>query len=375
MKNRMKHIIEYPMVVIFAIACIGMLAGYIMLPQHEFSDMENRYLQLRPKMTLSSLADGSFMDSFETYSNEQIPLRSFLVKCKAAIVYLTGSSENDGIAKGRQGYLFDKVTSTNNQMHKNIVAIKNFAGSTDRDVYIAGAPTSTWVNADKLPKGMPVLDEESCSNDLTTALQDVPNAHFIYLYDKLHGHRDEQLYYRTDHHWTTRGAGYAYEKIADEMGLKWQDITQYEKHEAGDFRGTHYAKYKGIGVVPDTIEYYDVPIDELALEKRTVHNLYDTEKLEGYDKYAMFMYGNDPKYEVRADKGLGRDLIVLKDSYANCLIPYLVMNYDSITVMDLRYFGGSVGEVLESKPDADILLMYNWTFINDDNHFYKLVDK
>lgn len=375
MRKRIKQIIEYPIVVIFAAACLGMLAGYIVLPQHEFSDMENRYLQLRPKMTVSSLADGSFMDSFETYSNEQIPGRSFLVKCKAAFVYLTGSSENDGIAKGEQDYLFDKVTAVNDRMQMNISSIKNFCAATDRDVYIAIAPTSTWINAEKLPKGMPVLDETSCSDDLTLALKDVPNAHIIDLYDKLYSHRDEHLYYRTDHHWTTRGAGYAYEKIADEMGLSWQDITRYERHEAGDFRGTHYAKYKGIGVLPDTIEYYDVPIDELALEKQTVSSLYDTEKLAGYDKYAMFMYGNDPKYEVRADKGCGRNLIVLKDSYANCLIPYLVMNYDSITVMDLRYFGGKVSEELAAKPDADVLLMYNWTFVNDDNHFYKLVDK
>ena len=57
------------------------------------------------------------------------------------------------------------------------------------------------------------------------------------------------------------------------------------------------------------------------------------------------------------------------------MIPYLVMNYDNITVMDLRYFGGSVSEEIAKDPQADILLMYNWSFVNDDNHFYKLADK
>ena len=157
------------------------------------------------------------------------------------------------------------------------------------------------------------------------------------------------------------------------MGLEAQDITRYEKHEADDFRGTHYAKYKGMFVRPDTIEYYDVPIDELVFEDRCEYDLVDKEKLKGFDKYGAFMYGNDGRYEVLADKGAGRDLIVLKDSYANCLIPYLVMNYDKITVIDLRYFGGSVSDELAADPGADVLLMYNWTFINDDNHFYKLV--
>ena len=373
MKDRLKSIIEYPLVAIFFVIVFVMLIGYIVIPDNDFSQMENRYLQKRPHVTVSGLLDGSFMESFETYTNEQIPLRTMFVKMKATFVWFTGSSENDGIAKGSDGYLFDKVTAVSDQAGRNISAIKNFAKETGREMYIAVAPTSVWINAAKVPKGMPVLDEVTCSNELTLALKDIPNAHMIYLYDTLEAHKDEQLYYRTDHHWTTRGAGYAYEKIAADMGLTAEDITKYEKHEADDFYGTHYAKYKGLFVRPDTIEYYDVPIDELKLQDKSVSNLMDTDKLKGYDKYAAFMYGNDGRYEVVAEKDTGRRLILLKDSYANCLIPYLVMNYDKITVMDLRYFGGSVLNELEEDPDADVLLMYNWTFVNDDNHFYKLV--
>ena len=362
------------MIVIFAAVCLCMLAGYIVLPQNDFSDMENRYLQKRPAVTLSTLADGSFMDSFETYTNEQIPLRNLFVKCKAVCMWASLASENDGIAKGRDGYLFDKVLGTDDRFSKNVKSISSFAASADRDVYIAVAPTSVWINAGRLPKGMPVLDEASCTGVLTAELSDEKNAHMIDLYDELCGHPDEQLYYRTDHHWTTDGAGYAYKKIASSMGFIPQDITRYEKHVADDFYGTHYAKYKGLFVEPDSIEYYDVPIDRLELEKRTVDGLMDESKLNGYDKYAAFMYGNDGRYVVKADKGLGKDLIIFKDSYANCLIPYLVMNYDSITAIDLRYFAGSVKEELSANKDADVLLLYNLTFLNDDNHFYKLAN-
>ncbi len=359
---------------VFFAVCFCMLAGYILLPEKDYSEMENRFLQKRPAVSMSSLADGSFMESFETYTNEQIPARNMFVKCKAVIVWLTGSSENDGIAKGDDGYLFDKVLATSDKEAKNIAAIKNFVRSADRDVYVAVAPTSTWINADKLPKGMPVLDEVSCSNDLTDALKDIPNAHIIYLYDALISHADEQLFYRTDHHWTTAGAGYAYEAVASAMGLERKDITQYEKHSVNDFRGTHYAKYKGF-VSADTLEYYDVPIKGLALKERMVDNLIDEEKLSGFDKYGAFMYGNDGLEIVDTGNSKGRSLYILKDSYANCLIPYLVMNYDRITVIDLRYFGGSVPDKLSEDKDADVLLMYNWTFVNDDNHFYKLVGK
>jgi len=372
MKDELRRITEYPLVAIFFAVCVCMLAGYIAFPENDFSQMENRFLQKRPHVTASSLVDGTYMESFETYTNEQIPLRNMFVKVKAVLVWLTGASENDGIAKGDDGYLFDKVLATSDKVNKNITAIKAFAKDAGQDVYIAIAPTSTWINEDKLPAGMPVLDEKSCAGLLRDSLCDTQGAHIVDVYDALAGHADEQLYYRTDHHWTTKGAGYAYDAIASAMGLERRDITQYEKHEAGDFYGTHYAKYKGVFVKPDTIEYYDVPIKRLELEKQTADNLIDESKLSGFDKYAAFMYGNDGRYVVDADKGLEKKLIIFKDSYANCLIPYLVMNYDKITVIDLRYFGGSVKEELEAEAGADVLLLYNWTFVNDDNHFYKL---
>ena len=375
MSEKGKKITEYPMIMIFFAMCVCMLAGYIVLPQNDFSDMENRFLQKLPQVSLQALSDGSFMDTFETYTNEQVPLRNMLVRSKAVMVWMTGASENDGIAKGRDSYLFDKTASTSDKAHTNIAAIRNFAKSIERDVYVTVAPTSTWINADRLPNGMPVLDEVSLSNELTQALSPIESAHVVYLYDMLMSHKEEQLYYRTDHHWTTKGAGYAYEQIASDMDLPVHDISEYEKKEASDFYGTHFAKYKGILVPADTIEYYDVPVKGLELQQRTVDNLIDTDKLTGYDKYAAFMYGNDGKEIVRADKGIGRDLIIFKDSYANCLIPYLTMNYDNITVIDLRYFGGKVSDVLAENSDADILMLYNWSFINEDNHFYKLVSK
>ena len=375
MKNMIRKIIEYPMVAIFFAICLCMLTGYIIMPQNDFSEMENRFLQKRPAVSVPGLYDGSFMDAFETYTNEQIPLRSVFVKCKAVCVWLTGSSENDGIAKGEDAYLFDKVPSVSDKLARNIAAIKGFVTSADRDVYIAIAPTSTWINEEKLPSGMPVLDERACADLLKKELEGESKAHIIDLYEPLMQHAGEQLYYRTDHHWTTKGAGYAYRAIAESMGLEAKDISRYERHEAYDFLGTHYAKYKGIFVVPDVIEYYDVPIDALELEDKTVYDLIDADKLSGYDKYGAFMYGNDGRYVVRANKGLGKNLYIFKDSYANCLIPYLVMNYDNITVMDMRYFGGNVSNELSADPDADVLLMYNWTFVNEDNHFYKLVGK
>ena len=377
-KVKIKNFINYPLTICFFAVCIMVFLGYLLMGDTQFSDMENRYLALRPSISLQALSDGSFMQNFENYCNEQVPGRNLLVKAKAGISQLMFMCENDGVAKGSDGYLFEKVTGESPQASKNISAITNFAktaGERDRDVFIAVAPTSVWINENRLPKGMPVLDEKSLSEKLSESIEKtdfVDKVHVIDLYTPLSEHKNEDLYYRTDHHWTTPGAGYAYEAIMREMGEKPGDISAYDRNTRSDFYGTAYAKYKGVGVNPDSIEYYDVPIEELRLEKRTVYNLYDLDKLDTYDKYAMFMYGNDGCYEVLSGNEGGK-IIVLKDSYANCLIPYLTMNFNDIIVVDLRYFGGSVQEMLDSNPDAEILLLYNWSFVNDDNHFYKLV--
>ena len=382
MKPSLRIIVKYPLIFVFFMICFGAFLTYLIKPDAQFSQMENRYLTTRPAISLQTLLDGTFMSNFETYCNEQVPLRNALVRGKAAVSQAQFRCENDGVSKGKDGYLFDKTLSRSNQFSKNVSAISNFAknmSDRQREVYITIAPTSVWINEDKLPKGMPVLDEAECSNELTLALNDGEiddNVHTVYLYDVLKASEEKQLYYRTDHHWTSDAAYIAYGKIMEEMGLKPQDISSYARLEARDFLGTSYAKFKGFGVEADTIGYYDFPIKELRLEKQTVNNLYDLQKFDTYDKYGAFMYGNDGKYEVVCgdeDVENGADLIIVKDSYANCLIPYLTMNFNDIIVVDLRYYGSSLNELIDENADAKILLLYNWSFVNEDNHFYKLV--
>ena len=114
-------------------------------------------------------------------------------------------------------------------------------------------------------------------------------------------------------------------------------------------------------------------IETFARSDGDFDTLYDLEKLEIYDKYAMFLRGNDEICEIRANNaGNGRHLVVFKDSYANCLIPFLTYQYDTITIVDLRYYNKSVSELLSGDENAEILLLYNFSFLNEDNHFYRL---
>jgi len=372
--NEKESIKKYPLLIGMTVMIFAMLLGYIFEKQTDFSDMENRFLAKKPSASAETLADGSFMTDFETYTNEQIPLRNQLVKAKSLVQVLIGRCENNSIAKGKDGYLFDKTLKVDDQYAKNVDIITEFIWNSGRKVTVAVAPTSTGINSDKLPNGMPVLDEKQMNEYLLDALSSCDNAGAVDLFGTFEEYSSEDLYYKTDHHWKTMTAYYAYCDICKSLDITPVDVTSVDLLTANDFYGTFYAKYKGVNVTPDTIEYLNVPIDSYETEDGTFDSLLDFDKLKTYDKYAMFMHGNFGKSVVNSSNaGDGKSLIVFKDSYANCLIPFLAMNYDTIIVVDLRYLGESAKAILEDNPNADILMLYNYSFINDDKHFYKLL--
>jgi hypothetical protein len=128
-------------------------------------------------------------------------------------------------------------------------------------------------------------------------------------------------------------------------------------------------------VSPDILTYYDVPVKYFETGGRVYDSMYDREKLDTYDKYAMFMHGNEglTVIETGEDKRERRgELIMFKDSYSNCLIPFLTYDYDRLMIVDLRYYPDGVGDLLDEHRDADILLIYNFMHFNEDNHFYRL---
>ena len=366
----------YILPILFGLIIVLMLVLYIFLPQQDFSQKENRTLQTRPSVTLSGLSDGSFMDKFETYTTEQLPFREFFVDVKAALNRLTLSRENNGVILGEDGYLFEKSYGIGAQLSKNEAAILAFLGSADRPVTVAIAPNASEILKDKLPKGCMRIDQSRELGDLYEKIGSLPNGNYVNLIEPLQTHTQEQLYYRTDHHWTTEAAYLGYLEIvnAQEQPLPAPvRLEELKKQEVRDFYGTLYAKYKDNGLPGDTLTYYDIPVTSFTRSDGSFGSLYDLEKLKIYDKYAMFLRGNDEICTIHAENAKnGRTLVVFKDSYANCLLPFLTYQYDEIVVVDLRYYADSVSELLKEHEDADILLLYNFSFLNEDNHFYRL---
>lgn len=374
LKRFITNTIKYPLVSVFAMFVVTFFASYLLIPQKDYSEAENRYLQIRPSVSVDSIIDGSYMNDFEEYTLSQLPIRDMFVRLKAGISQCLGLRENKGIVLGKNGQLVAKNMSVDSRLHKNIDLIAEFARSTDQNIYVAVAPTVEYVLEDELPAGMPYLDEKECERELDKKTKGLHNLEKVDITSSLLEHKDEYLYYKTDHHWTTEGAYLAYIQIAKALGKEPIDIEKLQKHEINGFYGTYFSKFKGFGIEPDTILYYDIPVGQLYCDEKQYESLYDISKADAYDKYSLFMRGNYGISKVTSSSVKdGSQLVVFKDSYANCLIPFLSSNYETIVVIDLRYFGENVADLLKEYKKADVLMLYNWLFLNEDNHFYKLI--
>jgi hypothetical protein len=188
----------------------------------------------------------------------------------------------------------------------------------------------------------------------------------------LTAHKDEYLYYRNDHHWTTLGAYYAYAELANSRGWHAASPDWGEAMQAEGFLGTHYAKSRYCRAIPDTIRYF--PSDALVFIKKVIGDaefeeerqtpLINTEKLTGYDPYAAFLDGNNG-YSVIEGKGTGK-ILVVKDSFANCLIPFMVEDFAQIGVVDYRNYAYGLRNLAQREQYDEILILYSLASLRTD---------
>ena len=229
---------------------------------------------------------------------------------------------------------------------------------------------------ENVPANAPLLDEDGYLDQLSAAVQ-AAGGSFVDVRQTLAAHKSEYIYYRTDHHWTSLGAYYAYSQLCQTLGLTPFDTAAHTALTADGFYGTHYAKARTWNAVPDVITYYDlantltvwnVTAAGQPAEGQTT-GLYDTEKLSVYDKYAMFLHGNNGLSRVQGN-GSGR-ILVIKDSYANCFVPYLTANYADIDVVDFRNYNYGLDQLIADNGYDQILVLYNFDSFKSDPYLYR----
>jgi len=371
-----KKIWHYPFLIIMAILILGTTLINIVKKDTDFSEIENRYLAKRPNFTLGDFKDSSFESQYELYVNEQFPFRKHWITEKAIAETLLGKEENNSVIKGKRGYLFNKQITIGKQFEKNVKAVKAFGKKINAKTYVSIVPNSYSILKDYLPKGAPNIDQELLIKDCYEELDQEERINNIDLFNILNKYRQEYIYYRTDHHWTTLGAYYAYLQFCAELDLTPIAMNKLISHSVEDFYGTYYSKYKGLGIKPDTITYYDILIEKMMVDNKEKPNLYDIEKTKTRDKYAMFLYGNPSLsviYSKKSEENEGKKLLLLKDSYANSMIPFLTYNYEEIYVVDLRYYGESISKLMNENGIQTVYILYNLDTMITDNHFYRLI--
>lgn len=356
------------------IALVAVLLGSLLLtlalPDAKVSALENRVLQQLPKFSLSAVASGEWMADMESWLADQFPGRTFFVRAKATLEYLLGKRVLGNAYLGSDGQYFEAPVQINqSRWQSNIAQLHSFAAQ--HDFYFLPVYSAASLYPERLPAQVQPLDERALLAELALP----GNVTVIDPYDALYAAKDTSIYFRTDHHWTQAGAYQAYRAYCEVLGL--DPVTEYETIQSEQlFYGSLYSKAPLFGAQGDEMTLYDI--------NRTVSVVYDREEttrtdslytlsaLQEKDQYVAFLDGNHARVDIETDAGTGKTLIVLKDSFAHALVPFFANHYDTIVMLDLRYYNYPLSETLAEHSDADLLITYNVSWLAQDKNLSKL---
>jgi len=365
----MKKLMQYPVTIVFFLFLFAYTVLDILSPTRARSELENRPLQQAPVFSFSSLFSNEYTPKYEEYINDQFFMRDSWINLKSRCEYALLKEENNGIVYGTDGYQFVKLLTINEvQYRRNIGYIETFAENYPGQVTVMVVPSASVILADRLPANVPFADENACLNEIYTSFQN-SGIEAIDLRQVLLEHNGQYIYYRTDHHWTTDGAYLAYLEYVNLHGLTPFNPEEHTRVEVPNFYGTNYSKSKLFSTIPDVLTYYDLP-NQIEVNGGT-YGIYELEKLETRDMYAMFLHGNNGFTTIQGN-GTGRCLVI-KDSYGNCFVPFLTENYAQIDVVDLRSMSTSVNDLIAENGYDNILILYNFQTFQSDNFLSKLI--
>lgn len=367
--------------ILFFVVIVGMLLLLIFWPKKEFSDNENRVLATFPEFSFQSITSGEFMTGFESYVADHFFMRDEWIAAKTRTELLAGKKEVNGvfILKDRLIQKMDGYDRT--QFVNNLNAINSFVERTGIPASIMLVPTACEIDKSMLDANAPVENQKILIESAYARLS--RNLSTIDVYSPLYSSRDEYIYYKTDHHWTSLGAYLAYSAASKSLEYESIPYNSFDiRHASHDFLGTLYSKVIYDDMGPDTIDYYyytgegSVNVTEVVVDNGREQKSYDSMYFEEYltqkDQYSSFLGSNQPVVTVKTDSPSGKKLLVIKDSYAHSLVPFLSNHYSEITMVDLRYINTSLDEKVPLDEYDQVLFVYNVENFTEDQNLPKL---
>ena len=349
---------------LFCTFIFGFGIFHFILPDRDFSEQENTFLEQFKPPTWDTVRSGEFMKKFEKYYNHQFPLRDQWVQMKAYSERALGKQENNKVYFGKDGQtLFAHFTQiSDEELAARVGFVNKLGDNLDVPVYFSLVPDKSWALPYLLPDNAPNVDDNSTIQQAKELCGE--KVSFIDMTDWLgNPSGDEELmgissFYRTDHHWTSMGAYWGYVVLMEGMGRDIHVLAWDQKALVSDsFYGTTYSASGAGWVEPDSI-YTIVPeggtkgrvtVTRYPEGKPIEGGLYYPEKLEVKDKYAYFLGGNQPLCVIRNPDAAGGKLLVVRDSYSDSLAPFLAEEFQEVHLFDLRYNKNSLKNYVQQN--------------------------
>ena len=357
-------------ILLFLVMIINMI-----VPDREESELENRALEQRPRFNLTTILSGDFMEQWEKYLSDQFAGRDTWRSLKVSLDRLGGARKENDIYIGKDGQLMEDIeVPDDGRLEANLTAIRDFAETyEDIPVTMMLVPDAACILNDSLPAFARVEDQRQMFSMAERKLGDTVN--WVDTVSILNNHKSEKLYYKTDHHWTTQGAFYVFQDAAETLGIEGDVSDDFVSYTVTDSFNGVLAASSGVGL--DEMEEIDIYAptggdDDVVVnyvdEGRKTTSLYDSSKLETRDKYGVFLGGNTSVVDIRTVSTSQKRLLVVKDSFADCFIPFLAPYYREIVVVDPRYYSGTMQDIMDSYRITDALILYSGNTFFTDNY-------
>lgn len=355
--------------VLFIAFIFGLAIWFVVNPKADYSSSEKRYLQQFPETSVDTVLSGEFSEKFETYFADHFPQRNMWVGLNSYYNLGIGLNGRNGVYNSADGYLINVPVDKENYVRKNIRVLAEFKEKIgDVPMTVMLAPSTGYIATDKLPLIHDSYNDDTYFDETAKTLGE-SGVNFVDLRGTFKQKYAEgvQLYYRTDHHWTTDGAYEGYVKLCEKLGVQPADKDSFAKTAYGGFYGTTYSTSGYWLTKPDSITVYD---NQENTDKNITVKISEDGKDNHYgsmffynhigedDKYPVFLDGNHALTEIQNKNAKNGTIVVIKDSFSHCLAPFLAENYSKVVLVDLRYYKQSVSELIKKENPEQVVALY-----------------
>ena len=371
------------MIALFTIVTLAIPITTAVLPKQERSENENRTLEKFPDIVnhtkmdkaqnFSEVMDAikwdyitvrdkdSWMDDFETYFSDHLAGREDWVRVRNEMEKLVGKKEINGVYTLRDQMIQVFKEYDADMVQKSLDAMNTFAEKhPDMQVSLMLAPTAQELFSSEIPTYAGYLSEKSFIDECYKKMSGMTTIDCLSF---LSGHKNDYVFYRTDHHWTSLGAYYASAAYCQANGITPWALGSYDTVIRTGYTGSLYM-YGG-----HPTELKDNPDYSAARFPHAGYSMvyyrdgvqYNGQAVNGgvSDYAGMFLCGDQPLTVITTDNKNGKTLLVFKESYGNAFVPYMIDYYERIVVVDIREEVGSVGDIIAQYGVTDALIINN----------------